>query len=116
MGPVPAGIPSPNHYGAPSENTESPERGLTFDSTMTKATNNFTCSVTEAAEILQVHSSTVEKLIAGGELPAGRIGRAYVMRTSDVHRYAEKVILDQTAERLTKGHRPRSIRASLRIA
>ncbi len=83
---------------------------------MTKATNNFTCSVTEAAEILQVHSSTVEKLIAGGVLPAGRIGRAYVMRTSDVHRYAEKVILDQTSERLTKGHRPRSIRASLRIA
>ena len=38
---------------------------------MTKATNNFTCSVTEAAEILHVHSSTVEKLIAGGVLPAG---------------------------------------------
>lgn len=82
---------------------------------MTK-THNLTCSVKEAADILKVHTSTVEKLIAAGTLPAGRIGRAYVMRTSDVERYAEKVIIDQTAERLTKGRRPMSIRASLRTA
>lgn len=84
--------------------------------TNTTAKNKLTCSVKEAAEILNVHTSTVEKLIAAGTIPAGRIGRAYVMRTSDIERYAEKIILDQTAERLTKGHRPMSSRASLRIA
>lgn len=83
---------------------------------MTKTHNTGTCSVKEAAEILKVHTSTVEKLIANADIPAGRIGRSYVMRTSDVERYAEKVILDQTAERITKGHRPRSIHAGLRIA
>ncbi|WP_246610360.1 helix-turn-helix domain-containing protein [Comamonas fluminis] len=83
---------------------------------MTKQNKPVTCSVKEAAEILKVHASTIEKLIATGDLPAGRIGRAYVMRTADVERYAEKVILDQTAARLTKGHRPASIHAGLRTA
>lgn len=83
---------------------------------MTSSSNRITCSVKEAAEILKVHKSTIEKLIASGDLPAGRIGRSYVMRTADVERYAEKVILDQTADRLTKGRRPRSIHASLRTA
>lgn len=81
---------------------------------MTKTST--TCSVKEAADILKVHASTIEKLIGTGEIPAGRIGRAYVMRTIDVERYAEKVILDQTADRLTKGRRPKSIHASLRTA
>jgi excisionase family DNA binding protein len=75
-----------------------------------------TCTIKDAADILKVHTATIEKLIAQGEIPAGRIGRAYVIMTRDVQRYAEKVIINQTADRLTKGRRPRSIHAGLRTA
>lgn len=75
-----------------------------------------TCTVKDAADILKVHTATIEKLIAQGEIPAGRVGRAYVIMTRDVQRYAEKVIINQTADRLTKGRRPRSIHAGLRTA
>lgn len=61
--------------------------------TNTTTKNTSTCSVEEAAEILKVHTTSVEKLMASGEIPAGRIGLSYVMRTSDVVRYAEKVSL-----------------------
>lgn len=79
-------------------------------------TTTHTCTVKDAAEILKVHTATVEKLIAAGDIPAGRVGRSYVILTRDVLKYAERVILNQTADRLTKGRRPRSIHASLRIA
>ena len=46
----------------------------------------YTCTVQEAANILKVHSATVEKLIASGELPAGRVGQRYIIKTSDVTR------------------------------
>ena len=44
-------------------------------------------------------------MIQRGEIPAAKIGRAWVMLTRDVVAYAEKLILDQTAERLI-GRRP----------
>lgn len=76
----------------------------------------YTCTVQEAAEILKVHTSTVEKLIATGTLPAGRVGQRYILKTTDVTRYADDVIIKQTADRITKGRRPRSIHAGLRTA
>ena len=78
--------------------------------------NNHTYSIKEAAAVLKTHTSTVEELIAAGELPAGRIGRQYALRITDVHAYIDKVILKQTTERLTKGRRPKSSRASLHSA
>ncbi len=76
----------------------------------------YTCTVQDAAEILKVHTSTVEKLIAAGTLPAGRVGQRYILKTADVTRYADDVIIKQTADRITKGRRPRSIHAGLRTA
>ncbi len=62
--------------------------------------NTPTVGVKEAAQLLQVHENTVEKLIAAGAIPAGKVGRAWVMMTRDVLAHAEKTILDQTAQRL----------------
>jgi len=59
-----------------------------------------TVGITGAAEILHVHPKTVEDLIRGGTLPAGKVGRAWVMMTRDVLAYAENLIIAQTAERL----------------
>ena len=82
-----------------------------------------TCTVKEAAKLLNVHTCTVEKLIHDGDLPAGKIGRAYVILTKDVLGHAERVILNQTAARLvglkgpsTRASRPGSSRASSRNA
>lgn len=77
---------------------------------------HYTCTVQEAASILKLHSSTVEKLIANGDLPAGRVGQRYIIKTSDVTRYADQVIIKQSADRLSKGRWPKSIHAGLRIA
>lgn len=82
-----------------------------------------TCTVKEAAKLLNIHSCTVEKLIHQGDLPAGKVGRAYVILTKHVLEHAEKIILNQTAERLvglkgptTRASRRGSSRASSRSA
>lgn len=78
-----------------------------------------TMSLAEAADTLKIHPHSMEKLIRSGEVPAGRIGRAYVLMTRDVLAYAEKVILSQTADRLigtTTSVRRGRPRASLRTA
>lgn len=82
-----------------------------------------TCTVKDAAKLLKVHTCTVEKLIHDGYLPAGKVGRAYVILTQHVLQHAEKIILDQTAERLiglkdptTKASRRGSKRAGSRTA
>lgn len=59
-----------------------------------------TVNIKEAAELLKVHYKTVEDLISAGAFPAGRVGRAYVMMTSDVLKYIEQTIIKQTAERM----------------
>ena len=86
-------------------------------------THSPTCTVQAAADLLNIHSSTVEKLIHDGVLPAGKVGRAYVILTKDVLGHAERVILKQTAERLigskngsTKATRRGSSRVSSRSA
>ena len=87
------------------------------------ATHSPTCTVKDAAKLLNVHTCTVEKLIHDGDLPAGKVGRAYVILTKDVIGHAEKVIMNQTAARLvglkgpaTRASRQGSTRASSRSA
>lgn len=59
-----------------------------------------TVNTTGAAAILCVHPKTIEDLIKAGTLPAAKIGRAWVLMTRDVLAYAEKTIVEQTAQRL----------------
>lgn len=59
-----------------------------------------TLSVTEAAEMMKVHTSTVESLIHSCTIPAARIGRAYVMLERDVLNYIEQQVIKQTSERM----------------
>ncbi|MGH8783678.1 MAG: helix-turn-helix domain-containing protein [Cupriavidus necator] len=60
-----------------------------------------TIGILGAADILHVHPKTVEDLIRSGAIPAGKVGRAWVMMTRDVLDYAEKLIISQTADRLS---------------
>lgn len=59
-----------------------------------------TLNIKTAAEVLQVHPNTVEKLIASCQIPAARVGRAYVILTKDVMAYIENQVCRQTAERM----------------
>lgn len=70
--------------------------------------NPATVGVLGAAEILHVHPETVKDLINAGAFPAGKVGRSWVMLTRDVLAYAEKLIISQTAERLST-RRPRNV-------
>ena len=58
-----------------------------------------TCTVLAASDLLNVHTSTVEKLIGEGTLPAAKVGRAWIIMTKDVLSYAEKLVIEQTAAR-----------------
>lgn len=69
-----------------------------------------TLDIREAAEMMKVHPKTVQDLITSGALPAGRVGRAYVLLTKDVLAHIEFVISKHTAERL--GGVPRRRRRS----
>lgn len=79
-----------------------------------------TMSLAEAANTLKIHPHTLEKIIRDGEIPAGKVGRSYLMLTRDVLAYAEKIILQQTADRLgsrpTRAGRRGPSRAGLRSA
>ncbi|MGY2489285.1 helix-turn-helix domain-containing protein [Cupriavidus sp. CP313] len=72
-----------------------------------------TVGILGAAEILHVHPKTVEDLIRSGAIPAGKVGRAWVMMTRDVLDYAEKLIIFQTADRLSS-RRTRNVTKALR--
>ena len=72
-------------------------------------TNTETLNIREAAEILKIHVKTAEDLVRDGEIPAGKIGRAYVLMRRDVVRYAEKAILQQTADRLLRKRLPKGV-------
>lgn len=61
-----------------------------------------TMGLAEAADTLHIHPHSLEKLIRAGDIPAGKVGRAYLLMTRDVVAYAEKIVLAQTAERLSK--------------
>jgi excisionase family DNA binding protein len=62
-----------------------------------------TCDIHQAGDILKVHPETVLDLIAKGDIPAGRIGRAYVMLRKDVIAYVSKRIATETAQRMGGG-------------
>jgi len=59
-----------------------------------------TVGVSGAADLLQVHPKTVLDLINAGDIPAAKVGRAYVMMTRDVLDYIQGQIINQTADRL----------------
>lgn len=69
-----------------------------------------TCNIKEAAEILKIHPNTVLELIAAGLLPAGKVGKAYVILTTDIHKYVELIIAEQTAQRMGGQPLPKRIR------
>ena len=59
-------------------------------------TNNATpptMNITEAADTLKIHPHSLEKIIRAGDIPAGRVGRAYVLMTRDVLAYAGIITL-----------------------
>lgn len=64
-----------------------------------------TLNIDEAAAMMNIHAKTVLDLIGDGTLPAGKIGRAYILLTSDVMHHIERTIVQQTAERM--GGQPR---------
>jgi excisionase family DNA binding protein len=59
-----------------------------------------TVDVRGAADLMKVHPKTVLDLTGAGALPAGRVGRAYVLLTRDVMRFIEQQVVSQTAERM----------------
>ena len=62
---------------------------------------------------MHVHPKTTLDLINQGVLRAGKVGRAYVLLYTDVMAHIERVIIQQTAERM--GGVPRAKRASPKI-
>ena len=63
-------------------------------------THDNTLDIHAAGAIMNVHPKTVLELIGDGTLPAGRVGRAYVLLKRDVLNYVESIIVKQTAERM----------------
>ena len=61
-----------------------------------------TLDIHSASKLLCVHPNTLAKLIHSGDIPAARIGRAYVMLEHDVMEYATNEIVKQTAQRMGK--------------
>lgn len=61
---------------------------------------NETLTIHTAGDLMNVHPQTVLDLIANGTLPAGKIGRAYILLKKDVLAHIERVIVKQTSERL----------------
>lgn len=59
-----------------------------------------TLDLTGAAKRMYVHENTVVRLITAGEIPAAKIGRAWVMREADIDDYVQRQIDLQTASRM----------------
>ena len=59
-----------------------------------------TLDILSASKLLCVHPNTIARLIHSGDIPAARIGRAYVMLERDVMDYATNQIVKQTAQRM----------------
>lgn len=78
--------------------------------------NNYTLDIHGAAAMMNIHPETVLDLISKGVLPAGKVGRAYVLLVSDVMAHIERVIIQQTAARLGPGPLPKRTRRSARTS
>jgi excisionase family DNA binding protein len=76
----------------------------------------------EAAEYLITELNTLDAMIEAGELPAGRIGKAYVLHLDDLRDFLRREIVRQTAERaelarkVASGAMPRSERPRVKSA
>lgn len=73
-----------------------------------------TLNTREAAKVMKIHENSVLKLIDNGEIPAAKVGRAWVMMERDVLQYVENQIVRQTAQRMrspTKAGRQATSRA-----
>ena len=66
-----------------------------------------TLTLHQAADLMNVHINTVTKLIISGDLPAAKIGRAYVILYKDAMDYIERMVIRQTAQRQTGGPVPK---------
>jgi excisionase family DNA binding protein len=81
-----------------------------------------TFTLTEAAEYLNTSTETLEELIDTGAMPAGRIGKAYVLHIADLREYLRAEIERQTAERrdyarrIAAGQMARSERPAIKTA
>ena len=64
-------------------------------------------TIQTAAGLLKVHPKTVLDMISSCELPAAKVGRAYVILTSDVMGYIERAVVQQTAKRMRSVGRAR---------
>lgn len=62
--------------------------------------NDSTVDVQGASQLMRANPETVYKLINDGTLPAGRIGKAFIMLKKDVINHIESTIIRQTAERM----------------
>ena len=80
--------------------------------------NSLTLDVPGAGAMMNIHPETVLLLIGKGELPAAKVGRAYVLLTKDVLAYVERLIIQQTAARMGGGGgpRPKRVRRASRSA
>lgn len=76
--------------------------------------NNDTLDVPGAAALMNVHVKTVLDLINQCVLPAGKVGRAYVILKKDVMAHIERVIIQQTAARMGGGPLPKQKRRASR--
>ena len=82
-------------------------------------TNSHTTDLLGAADMLKVHPKTMLEIIQSGAIPAAKVGRAYVMLTSDVLNYLDQLLIKQTAERMrsaTKANQRGQTRAGSRTA
>lgn len=61
-----------------------------------------TLDINGAAELMKVHPQTVRDMINSGEIPAAKVGKAYVMMTRDILQHIENAIVKQTAERMRR--------------
>lgn len=81
-----------------------------------------TLSLTEAAEYLNVSPETLEDLVCVGNVPAGKIGKAYVFHIDHLREYLRAEIERQNAERreharkIAAGEMARSERPSVKTA
>lgn len=67
-------------------------------------------TIQTAAGLLKVHPKTVLDMISSCELPAAKVGRAYVILTSDVMAYIERAVVQQTAKRMRSTEKVRKVR------
>ena len=75
------------------------------------STQTSTLGVKEASALLHVHPKTTLEMISQGVLPAGKVGRSYVLLYKDVMAHIERVVVQQTAERMGGVPRRRIARA-----